>query len=68
MAFARIAPTSNVHPFEWFDVGEFFNYNGSIWVKYNSHAAVNILQNTEEDQEFGLDTPCEDIQVELKIV
>ena len=46
----------------------FFRFNGDIWVKYNDHAAVNISDSDEENQEFFSDAECENIEVELKIL
>ena len=68
MSFAKFAPVGNVHDFSWFEVGEFFRFNGDIRVKYNDHAAVNISDSNEENQEFFSDAECENIEVELKIL
>lgn len=71
MGFAKIAPVGNIHDFSWFGTGEFFRFNGNIWVKYNSHAAVNITNitnNADIDQEFPADAECENIEVELKVL
>ena len=68
MSFAKFAPVGNVHDFGWFEVGEFFRFNGDIWVKYNAPAAVNISNSNEENQEFLSDAECENIEVELKVL
>jgi hypothetical protein len=68
MSFAKIVPTNNAHPFEWFEVGEFFRFEGDIWVKYNSHGAVNISRGIEENQDFDSDVSCENVDVELKVL
>ena len=69
MGFAKIAPVGNIHDFSWFEVGEFFRFNGDIWVKYNDHAAVNITNNDDDiELEFFSNAECENIEVELKIL
>lgn len=70
MGFAKIVPVGNVHVFDWFGIGEFFRFQGDIWVKYNSHSAVNISRGLDDDgsQEFCADTECENIDIELKIL
>ena len=68
MGFAKIAPIDSIHDFSWFGVGEFFRYDGDIWVKYDDRAAVNISNNNGENQEFLSDTECENIEVELKVL
>ena len=68
MSFAKFAPVGNVHDFSWFEVGEFFFFFCDIWVKYNDHAAVNISNSNEENQEFFSDAECENIEVELKVL
>lgn len=68
MGYARVAPVGNIHDFSWFEVGEFFRFNGNIWVKYNDHAAVNITNNDDINQEFSSDAECENIEVELKVL
>lgn len=68
MGFAKIAPVGNVHGFDWFEVGEFFRFDGNLWVKYSDHGAVNISGNDDENQEFDSDTMCENIDVELKVL
>lgn len=68
MGFAKIAPVGNIHTFDWFEVGEFFRFDGSIWVKYSDHGAVNVSSNDDENQEFSSDAECENIEVELKVL
>ena len=69
MGFAKIAPVGNVQDFSRFEVGEFFRFNGNIWVKYNDHAAVNITNNDDDiEQEFFSDAECDNIEVELKVL
>lgn len=68
MSFAKFVPVGKIHDFSWFEVGEFFRFNGDIWVKYNDHAAVNISKSDEENQEFFSDAECENIEVELKVL
>ena len=68
MSFAKFASVGDIHDFRWFEVGEFFRFNGDIWVKYNDHAAVNISDSDEENQEFLSDAECENIEVELKVL
>lgn len=68
MGFAKIAPVDNIHDFSWFGVGEFFRFDGDIWVKYDDRAAVNISNDNGENQEFLSDTECENIEVELKVL
>ena len=68
MRVAKFAAVGNVHDFSWVEVGEFFRFNGNIWVKYNDHAAVNISDSNEENQEFFSDAECENIEVELKVL
>lgn len=31
MGYARVAPVGNIHDFSWFEVGEFFRFNGVIF-------------------------------------
>ena len=68
MGFAKFAPVGNIHDFSWFEVGEFFRFNGDIWVKYNDHAAISISDSNEENQEFLSDAECENVEVELKVL
>lgn len=68
MGFARISPVGGkIHKFSWFKIGEFFRFNGSIWVKYSDRCAVNASGDIEI-QEFSSDAECENIEVELKVL
>ena len=68
MGFARISPVGGkIYKFSWFKIGEFFRFNGSIWVKYSDRCAINISSNNDT-QEFSLDANCENIEVELKVL
>ena len=48
MGFARISPVGGkIHKFSWFKIGEFFRFNGNIWVKYSDRCAINISSNND---------------------
>ena len=68
MGFAKIMPVGNVHPCEWFEIGEFFRFDGTIWVKYSDRCAININGNDDVNQEFSSDAECENIDVELNVL
>lgn len=68
MSFAKITQVNEVHDFSWFGVGEFFRFDGSIWVKYSTYGAVNVSGDDLTEHEFSYDTQCENIEVELKVL
>ena len=67
MAFAKLAYSKQFKPFGSFQIGEFFQWRGNIYIKINPDHAINLSQEGKL-MDFGFNEQVEDVQIELKIL
>ena len=67
MAFAKIASSKQFKSFGSFQIGEFFQWRGNIYIKINTNHAISLLQEGKL-MDFGFAEQVEDVQIELKIL
>ena len=71
MGFAKIAPSNNIRDFGTLKIGEFFRYKDDIWIKISDLMAINISRTNDKEcrkTSFGELYPCENINIELKVL
>lgn len=67
MAFAKLTSSKQFKSFGSFQIGEFFQWRGNIYIKINFNHAISLLQEGKL-MDFGLAEQVEDIQIELKVL
>ena len=65
MAFAKLAYSKQFKPFGSFQIGEFFQWRGNIYIKINPNHAI-ILSQEWKLIYFFFTEHVEDVQIELK--
>jgi hypothetical protein len=70
MGFAKLTCEDNddIKSFGWFSVGEFFRFQGDIYVKSNNTDAVCVIDDSGGTRKFSLDEKCENIEVRLIVL
>lgn len=67
MSFAKLASLKQFKSFGSFQIGEFFQWRGNIYIKINSDHAISLLQEGKL-ADFSFAAPVEDVQIELKVL
>lgn len=67
MSFAKLAYSKQLKPFGSFQIGEFFQWRGNIYIKINSNHAVSLSQEGKL-MDFGFAEQVEDAEIELKVL
>ena len=67
MSYAKLASSKVFLPFSTFKLGEFFQYEGRVYIKISVNNAIDLLKG-EETTYFESDQQVEDAEIELKVL
>lgn len=67
MSFAKLVSSKVFLPFGTFKLGEFFQYEGRVYIKISANDAIDILKG-EKTTYFDSDQEVEDAEIELKVL
>ncbi len=67
MSFAKLISSKVFLPFGTFKLGEFFQYEGRVYIKISANDAIDLLKG-EKTTYFDSDQEVEDAEIELKIL
>lgn len=67
MSFAKLVSSKVFLPFGTFKLGEFFQYEGRIYIKISANDAIDLLKG-EKTTYFDSDQEVEDAKIELKVL
>lgn len=67
MGFAKLTSSKEFNSFNSFEIGEFFRWNGDIYIKSDASHAIN-LSREGVPTEFDFPERVEDVQIELKVL
>ena len=67
MSYAKLASSKVFLPFGAFKLGEFFQYEGRVYIKISANDAIDILKG-EKTTYFDSDQEVEDAKIELKVL
>ena len=67
MAFAKLVYSKQFKSFGSFQIGEFFQWRGNIYIKIKPNHAVSLSQEGKL-MDFGFAEQVEDVQIELRIL
>ena len=67
MSYAKLASSKVFLPFGTFKLGEFFQYEGRVYIKISANDAIDILKG-EKTTYFDSDQEVEDAKIELKVL
>ena len=67
MSFAKLVSSKVFLPFGTFKLGEFFQYEGRVYIKVSANDAIDILKG-EKTTYFDSDQEVEDAEIELKVL
>lgn len=67
MSFAKLVSSKVFLPFGTFKLGEFFQYEGRVYIKISANDAIDILKG-EKTTYFDSDQEVEDAKIELKVL
>ena len=67
MSFAKLVSSKVFLPFGTFKLGEFFQYEGRVYIKISANDAIDLLKG-EKTTYFDSDQEVEDAEIELKIL
>lgn len=67
MSFAKLVSSKVFLPFGTFKLGEFFQYEGKVYIKISVNDAIDLLKG-EKTTYFDSDQEVEDAKIELKVL
>lgn len=67
MSFAKLISSKVFLPFGTFKLGEFFQYEGRVYIKISANDAIDLLKG-EKTTYFDSDQEVEDAKIELKVL
>lgn len=67
MSFAKLVSSKVFLPFGTFKLGEFFQYEGRVYIKISANDAIDLLKG-EKTTYFDSDQEVEDAKIELKVL
>ena len=67
MSYAKLASSKVFLPFGTFKLGEFFQYEGRVYIKISANNAIGLLKG-EETTYFESGQQVEDAEIELKVL
>lgn len=67
MSFAKLISSKVFLPFGTFKLGEFFQYEGRVYIKISANDAIDLLKG-EKTTYFDSDQEVEDAEIELKVL
>lgn len=67
MGFAKLISSKVFLPFGTFKLGEFFQYEGRVYIKISANDAIDLLKG-EKTTYFDSDQEVEDAKIELKVL
>ena len=67
MSFAKLVSSKVFLPFGTFKLGEFFQYEGRVYIKISANDAINLLKG-EKTTYFDSEQEVEDAEIELKVL
>lgn len=67
MGFAKLISSKVFLPFGTFKLGEFFQYEGRVYIKISANDAIDLLKG-EKTTYFDSDQEVEDAEIELKVL
>ena len=67
MSYAKLASSKVFLPFGTFKLGEFFQYEGRVYIKISANNAIDLLRG-EETTYFESGLQVEDAERELKVL
>lgn len=67
MSFAKLISSKVFLPFGTFKLGEFFQYEGRVYIKISANNAIDLLKG-EKTTYFDSDQEVEDAEIELKVL
>lgn len=67
MSFAKLVSSKVFLPFGTFKLGEFFQYEGKVYIKISANDAIDLLKG-EKTTYFDSDQEVEDAEIELKVL
>lgn len=67
MSFAKLVSSKVFLPFGNFKLGEFFQYEGRVYIKISANDAIDLLKG-EKTTYFDSDQEVEDAEIELKVL
>ena len=67
MSYAKLASSKVFLPFGTFKLGEFFQYEGRVYIKISANNAIDLLKG-EEATYFESGQQVEDTEIELKVL
>lgn len=67
MSFAKLVSSKVFLSFGTFKLGEFFQYEGRVYIKISANDAIDLLKG-EKTTYFDSDQEVEDAEIELKVL
>ena len=67
MGFAKLVSSKVFLPFGTFKLGEFFQYEGRVYIKISANDAIDLLKG-EKTTYFDSEQEVEDAEIELKVL
>ena len=67
MSYAKLVSSKVFLPFGTFKLGEFFQYEGRVYIKISANDAIDLLKG-ERTTYFDSDQEVEDAEIELKVL
>lgn len=67
MSFAKLVSSKVFLPFGTFKLGEFFQYEGRVYIKISANDAIDLLKG-EKTTYFDSEQEVEDAEIELKVL
>jgi hypothetical protein len=67
MSFAKLISSKVFLPFGTFKLGEFFQYEGRVYIKISANDVIDLLKG-EKTTYFDSDQEVEDTEIELKVL
>ena len=67
MGFAKLVSSKVFLPFGTFKLGEFFQYEGKVYIKISANDAIDLLKG-EKTTYFDSEQEVEDAEIELKVL
>ena len=67
MSFAKLISSKVFLPFGTFKLGEFFQYEGRVYIKISANDAIDLLKG-EKTTYFDSEQEVEDAEIELKVL
>lgn len=67
MGFAKLVSSKVFLPFGTFKLGEFFQYEGKVYIKISVNDAIDLLKG-EKTTYFDSDQEVEDAEIQLKVL